>query len=263
MDCPQIRDAFLNGVAPAEEQVKPHLAGCSQCRELFEQGAELGRNLAAQTRVVLPAAADDFFAEIEGKLARETGPRAWLRSRPSLLRLSFVLLPLLLVLGAGGLLWPRADLGQYPLPRVAALLCVYFLAILLAFGKELSEAPRRDAFRDYLGLLAFALGVPILAAFAPATEVSRQAAAGGALACFGYGALLTLPIAALLWAFDRDDRPSLRTACLSTAALGLSANLLLELHCGNGNAVHVLLGHASLGVAWLAAWAVSWRLSRG
>jgi len=95
MDCPQIRDAFLNGVAPAEEQVKPHLAGCSQCRELFEQGAELGRNLAAQTRVVLPAAADDFFAEIEGKLARETGPRAWLRSRPSLLRLSFVLLPLL------------------------------------------------------------------------------------------------------------------------------------------------------------------------
>jgi len=104
--------------------------------------------------------------------------------------------------------------------------------------------------------------VPILAAFAPATEMSRQAGAGGALGCFGYGALLTLPIAALLWAFDRDQRPSLRTVCLSAAGLGLCANLLLELHCGNGNAAHVLLGHASLGVAWLAAWTVGWRLSR-
>jgi hypothetical protein len=261
MDCPQIRDAFLNGVAPPEEQVKPHLAGCPQCRELFEHGAELGRNLAAQTSTALPLA-DDFLAELEQNLTRETGPRAWLRSRPSRLRLSLVLLPLLLLLIAGGLLKQRSDFAHYPWLRVVLLLCVYFLAIVLAFGKELSEAPRRDALRDYLGLLAFALGVPILAAFAPATEVSRQAGAGGALACFGYGALLTLPIAGLLWAFDRDDRLSMRTVCLSAAGLGLSANLLLELHCGNGNAVHVLLGHASLGVAWLAAWAVSSRLSR-
>jgi hypothetical protein len=43
---------------------------------------------------------------------------------------------------------------------------------------------------------------------------------------------------------------------LSAVALGLSANLVLELHCPSGNALHLLLGHASLGIAWLSAWLV-------
>jgi hypothetical protein len=261
MDCSQIRDTFVNGAPLPEEQVKEHLASCPQCRELFEHNAELGRQLATQASDALPFA-EQFFGQIEQKLARETGPRAWLRSRPSRLRFVLVLLPLLLVLTAGGVLRQRADFDQYPMSRVVLLLCVYFLAIVLAFGKELSESPRRAAFRDHFGLLAFALAVPILAAFAPATEASRQVDPGDAVGCFRYGALLTLPIAVLLWAFDRDDRPSVRTVCLSAAALGLSANLLLELHCGNGNAEHVLLGHASLGAAWLAAWLITRRLSR-
>ncbi len=261
MDCAQIRDTFLNAVPLPEEQVKEHLASCPQCRELFEQDADLGQSLAAQASDTL-AISRDFFGQIERKLARETGPRAWLRSRPSGLRFAFLLLPLLSALIVDGVFQQRADFEQYPIPRVVLLLSVYFVAILIAFGKELSESPRPGALSDHLGLLSFALGVPILAAFAPATEVSRHAGSGGALGCFGYGALLTLPIALLLWAFDRDDRPSLRTVCLSAAALGLSASLLLELHCGNGNAAHVLLGHASLGVAWLAAGAIARRLSR-
>ena len=261
MDCSQIRDTFVNGVPLPEEQAREHMAGCLQCRELLEQHAALGRRLAAQATDALPLA-DDLFGQIEQKLSRETGLRAWLRSRPSVLRFTLLLVPLSLVLVAGGVLRQRIDFGQYPLQRVVLLLCVYFLAVVLAFGKELSESPRREAVRDYFGLLAFALVVPVLAAFAPATEVSRHADPGGAAVCFGYGALLTLPIAGLLWAVDRDDRPSVRTVCLSAAALGLSANLLLELHCGNGNAVHVLFGHASLGVLWLAVWALVRRFSR-
>ncbi|HEY0464215.1 MAG TPA: hypothetical protein VGC79_08405 [Polyangiaceae bacterium] len=260
MDCSQIRDAFVSGELPPEAQLRSHLESCPQCRALFERDAELGRSLAAEASEPLPLP-EDFFGQIEQKLARETGPRAWLRSRPSSLRFTFALLPLLLVVLGGGVFRQRADFEQYPLPRVLLLLCVYFLAIVLAFGKELSELPRREPVRDYWGLLAFALAVPFLAAFAPATEASTLAGPEGALGCFGYGALLTLPIALLLWACDRDQRPSLRTVCLSAAALGLSANLLLELHCGNGNALHVLLGHASLGVAWLAAWAVARQLS--
>jgi len=260
MDCSQIRDTFMSGVPLSEEQLAEHLAGCAACRELFEHDAALGRQLGAQTSKALPSASD-FFDRLEQRLGRETGPRAWLRSRPSRLRFVLLLLLLLLVLISGGVLSQRADFEQYPLLRVALLLSVYFLAIVLTFGKELLEAPRSNALRDYWGLLVFALAVPALAAFAPATEASRHAESGGALGCFLYGGLLTLPIAALLWAFDRDDRPSLRTVCLSAAGLGLSANLLLELHCGNGNAVHVLLGHASSGVAWLAAWAATRRAS--
>jgi len=259
MDCTQIRDAFVSGAPLSEEQTKEHLASCPQCRALFEPDAALGRKLAAQATETLDFS-DDFFGQIEQKLARETGLRAWLRSRPSPIRFALVLLSLLLLVVVGGVIRQRADFAQYPLPRVGLLLCVYFVAIALAFAQELSESARRDSLRDYLGLLAFGLAVPILAAFAPATEVSRQAGPEGALGCFGYGALFTLPIALLLWALDRDERTSFRTVCLSAAALGLSANLLLELHCGNGNAEHVLLGHASLGLAWLAAWAVLRRL---
>ena len=256
MDCSTIRDAFVNDAALPAGQVQDHLASCAECRDLYQNGGELGRNLAlgASTAVAFP---DDLFGLLEQKLARETGPRAWLRSRPSGLRFLLLLLPLLAAVIVGGVLRHRADLDEYPLQRVLMLLSIYLVAILIALGKELSEAPRGDAFRDYWALLVFALGVPILAAFAPATELSSQAHPGGALGCFGYGALLTLPIALLIWGFDRDDRVSLRTVCLSAAALGLSANLMLELHCGNGNAQHVLLGHASLGIAWLAALSVT------
>jgi len=261
MDCSEIRDQFVRGELPLEEQVKEHLAGCPQCRALFERDAQLGRSLAAQASETLPFS-EDIFGQLAQTLEQETGPRAWLRSRPSRLRFMLVLLPLLLLLIVGGVLRQRADFQQYPLLRMLLLLCAYGLAIVLAFSKELSESPRRDALRDYVGLLAFALFVPALAAFAPATEASLHTHSGGmpgALGCFAYGALFTLPIAALLWAFDRNERPSLRSACLSAAALGLSANLLLELHCGKGGAEHVLLGHASLGVAWLVAWLVTSR----
>ncbi|HEX2669826.1 MAG TPA: hypothetical protein VHM25_03085 [Polyangiaceae bacterium] len=261
MDCSQVRDSFMSGDRLSDEQLEAHLAQCPQCQALFERDAELGRRLAVQANSAL-AFPDDLFAQVEQGLARETGPRAWLRSRPSRARFVFTLLPVLLAVVAGGLLRQRADFAQYPLLRVVLLLCVYFVAIALAFAKELSELPRQNPLRESLPLLAFALAVPILAAFAPATELSAHASAEGALNCFGYGALFTLPVALLLWAFDRNDRPSLRTVFLSAAALGLSANLLLELHCSNGNPLHVLLGHASLGVAWLVVWAAVRGLSR-
>jgi len=261
MDCSQIRDAFVSGARLPDELRDAHLANCPQCQALFERDAELGRSLAVQASVALPVA-ELSFARFERELAHETGLRAWLRSRPSRLRFTLVLLPVLLAVVAGGLFRQRADFAEYPALRIVLLLSVYFVAIALAFAKEFSELPRPAPLQDYLGLLCFALAVPTLAGFAPATEASRHAYPGGALGCFGYGAALTLPIALSLWAFDRDDQPSLRTVCLSAAALGLSANLLLELHCANGNPTHVLLGHASLGLAWLLIWATVRGLSR-
>lgn len=260
MDCSQIRDSFVSGDRLSAGQIEAHLATCPQCLALFERDAELGRRLAAQASEVLPFPGD-LFGQIEQGLARETGLRAWLRSRPSPVRFVFSLLMVVLAVAVGGMLRQRADFAQYPTLRMILLLGVYFVAIALAFAKELSELPHGNPVREYLPLLAFSLAVPILAAFAPATEISRRAGSEGALSCFGYGALLTLPVALLLWAFDRNERPLLRSVCLSAAALGLSANLLLELHCESGNPMHVLLGHASLGLAWLAAWAGLRRVS--
>lgn len=260
-DCSRVRDAFINGLPLPEEEITAHLESCPQCQGLFEHDAAVGRGLAAQASVALPFE-DDSFGVLERRIERESGVRAWLRSRPSRLRFFLVLVPLLLVVLAGGVLRQRADFAQYPALRIVLLLCVYFVAIALAFAKELFEHPRPGALSDYVGLLGFAIAVPFLAVFAPATELSRNAGPQGAFGCFAYGALLTLPLAVLLWALDRDDRPSLRTVCLSAAALGLSANLLLELHCGNGNPLHVSCGHASLGLAWLVAWVFVRGLSR-
>ena len=261
MDCAEIRNCFVRGIVPEVAAVQTHLAACPQCRELFEHDAELGRSLASQATLVTPFP-EELFGALEARVGAETGLRAWLRSRPTRLRFLIVALSVLFAVGVGGWLNRRPDFTAYPDARLIALLGVYLVGIVVAFGKELFLSARRGALGDYFGLLLGALGLPFLIAFAPATEASRAFGPEGALGCFSYGALLTLPTAALLWAFDRDDELSLRTVCLSAAALGLSANLLLELHCPNGNFRHVLFGHASLGVVWLAVWALTRRMSR-
>lgn len=260
MDCPEIRDSFVKGELPTGSALEEHLRGCPQCSELLARDAKLGRSLASTVAVGIPFE-DQLFAKLEADLGRETGPRSWLRSRPTRLRFGALLLSVLLVVGLGGALRQRPDFAEYPAARLVLLLGVYSAGVLLAFGKELYLSARRGSLADHVGLLLGALGLPFLIAFAPATESSRHAGPEGALSCFVYGALLTLPTAALLWAFDRDDRPSMRTVCLSAVALGLSADLVLELHCASGNALHLLLGHASIGVAWLAAWFVLRRVS--
>ena len=261
MDCSEIREAFVSGAAVRSAEIEAHLRVCPHCRELFEHDAELGRSLAAESGFALPLH-DELFAALEADVAQETGLRAWLRSRPTRLRFATVVASALLVIALGGVLRTRPDFSEYPAARLVLLLGVYLVGIVVAFGKELYLSARRGSLADHFGLLLGALGLPFLIAFAPATEASRHFGPEGALSCFSYGALLTVPSAALLWAFDRDNRPSMRTVCLSAVALGLSANLVLELHCPSGNALHLLLGHASIGLAWLAAWFVARRLSR-
>ena len=260
MDCSQVRDAFMSGKVLPKSEVQAHLDVCPHCAALFDNDAELGRSLAAQVAPALPFP-EDLFGAIEASVGRETGLRAWLRSRPSTLRFQLLALCVVALVGAGSMRY-RPDLAAYPVARMVILLGAYFIAVLLALGKELSLAVRRGKVADYAALAAFGLGLPFLAAFAPATEASRLAGPEGALGCFLYGAMFTLPLGILLWAFDRDDRPTLRTVCLSAAALGLSANLMLELHCPSGHPLHLLLGHASIGLAWLASWFVARRLSR-
>ena len=261
MDCAEIRDEFRHGKVPPNPLVQAHLSECPQCRELFERDAELGRSLASEAALPVPFP-DDLFGQLEARVARETGLRAWLRSRPSKVRFVVALLSVLAAVGIGSGPQLRPDFSAYSSARLVLLLGIYLAGIALAFGKELFLSARRGSLSDHVGLLVGALGLPFLIAFAPATEASRAFGPEGALGCFIYGALLTLPTATLLWAFDRDDRLSIRTVCLSAAALGLSANLVLELHCGNGNLRHVLLGHVSLGVAWLLVWALTRRFSR-
>jgi hypothetical protein len=259
--CADIRDGFMHGQELPSEVVRAHLLGCSACQGLFGQGAELGRSLARQANARVPFP-DLIFSQIEQTVARETGFRAWLRARPTKLRFVLASFSVLLVVLLGGVLELRPDFGEYPALRVVWLLGAYLITVFLAFRLELTLPARRSGLAAPPELLLGALGLPFLIAFLPATEAARLAGPGGALNCFIFGTLLTVPTAVLLWALDRDDSPSLRTVCLSAVALGLSADSLLELHCPNGNPTHLLLGHASIGLSWLAAWFVARRSLR-
>lgn len=281
MTCSRIRQAFLEDQPLPKADVQAHLESCPQCRELYEDDARLGRSLAAQAKLspqlasspnrVFSSALDlpeHLFQGIEANVAREIGFRAWLRSRPTRLRFGLVLTSIALVVIVGGGLRLRVDFSDYPRGRLLALLAGYVLAaslaVSLAVRNELSPAPWRRLLSRRPALLLGALALPMLAAFAPATEACRHLGPQGALNCFSYGLLFTGPVALLIWAVDRDDLPSLGTASSSAVALGFASSLLLELHCPNGNVQHLLLGHASLGVAWLVAWLVlrNWSLRR-
>jgi hypothetical protein len=259
-DCATVRDALLQGVVATDAGISEHLARCPQCRELLRANAELGRSLASEVSLQMPFP-ELSFEPLAQRLTRETGLRAWLRSRPSRQRFLAAALSALLAVGLGGALRPRLDFATYPRARLWLVLGVYTFLILAAFGKEIFLSVRRGAVSDYLALCSAALALPFALSLLPAAEMSRGFEAAGAFSCFAYGALLTLPTAALLFAFERADRISLRTVCLCAAALGLSSNLTLELHCPNGNRSHLLLGHASLGLAWLISWWVARRFT--
>jgi hypothetical protein len=65
----------------------------------------------------------------------------------------------------------------------------------------------------------------------------------------------------LLWLFERRDRVPLVVRISAGALAGIAANLLLHTHCPSAHLGHLLLGHASVGVAWALVLSLLSRLS--
>src|SRR6478609_5248104 len=81
VECADIRRNFVAGRVPAGPDVEAHVQGCPNCRELFENDARLGRQLA---QAVLPEVEPgDLFARIDAELSRDVGARAQLRAPPT------------------------------------------------------------------------------------------------------------------------------------------------------------------------------------
>ncbi|HET9932701.1 MAG TPA: hypothetical protein VFQ35_18485, partial [Polyangiaceae bacterium] len=100
-----------------------------------------------------------------------------------------------------------------------------------------------------------ALALPFaLAAVSPfGASLASGAHSPRAVACYTFGAALSLPILLLVRLLDRNERSPLLPLALTAAATGLIANLVLSLHCASDDPVHLALGHASIGVGWLLA----------
>ncbi|MEM9193737.1 MAG: hypothetical protein AAGF12_31470, partial [Myxococcota bacterium] len=199
-----------------------------------------------------------MLAEIKGKVDKERGVLAWLRSRPTWLRGLIAVSVLALYPILDVVLRPRPDLEVYPAERLwmtfAALGLVGF-AVALSSLRPLHRPPLPKALR--WSLLAAAVLVPIIVAALPQAHAAHPAAIGGvgselipkAGTCFSFGAVVALPLFFLIRALDRGT--STLAIVLGAGAAGVGANLLLQNHCCITHPSHLLVGHASIAVLYV------------
>jgi hypothetical protein len=259
VDCAEIRSGFVSGRVPAGPAVDEHLERCPHCHDLFERQAQLGRRLAL---AVLPTLEPgDLFAQLDQQLAREVGLRARLRALPTHTRATLLGGVITLTfLGLQLSMNRRADFGQYSPAlfwSVAALLvgalCFGVLRLVRGVSAPLRVAERDGAFTISLlalpALLAFI--APLGAAHGDLEDASQAWASSGS--CFAFGAVAVVPFLVLAWLFERRDRVPFVALAWAGAVSGIGANLLLHVHCGSEHLGHLLLGHASIGLAWALA----------
>jgi predicted anti-sigma-YlaC factor YlaD len=246
VDCAEIRSGFVSGGIPEGPAVTAHVEHCPHCRELFEKGAALGRQLA---QAVLPAPRpDDLLRAVEADLSREVGLRARLRAWPTRLRAAFLLgVAVALFLGSQLLLLPRDDFAELGMTFwIAGGFLVVWLLVGSLWLLHGATAPVATA-RLGSGLASVLLLVPACTALM-AYETSSAWASPEI--CFGYGGVLVVPFVVAAWLVERRDRVPLPSLVVVGALAGVVANLLLHVHCPSAHLGHLLLGHASIGVAW-------------
>ena len=261
MDCAEIRQGFMTGEVPSGQSVDEHLGWCPHCRELFRNGASLGRRLAVSANGQ-PAELSTQLSATEALLVNERGLRAFLRSRSTRMRWALSLsLPGLLL--ARELWRRRVPWRELSTPRLlGGLLLVALLGVVAHSALRPLPIERRAArLRTALALVAWCL--PCVLWFAPETRVSAEDFSGElartSFSCFAYGSALAAPSFALLWALDRGARMPFHVWALAAGTVGLVANILLLLHCPSTNGAHLLAGHFSIGLVWfMAASSAAW-----
>jgi len=250
VSCEHVRDALRLGQIPLPPALLAHAEGCPQCSTLLADDGRLGTALSAEWDALKADALP--FAGVEALVKDEVGWRAWLRSRPSPVRFLFAAAGFGVVT-ALGLRHLRPDIGLVPAVELGGLLATFGFFGGLAAGRALPVVGAPPKRLPAEGILAAALAVPFVAAFVrTATSVVPAADAATfarqAWSCFSYGALLTVPLVEILWLMDRGAGPRSRVY-QGAAAAGLAANAALTLHCANATSAHLLVGHATIGIA--------------
>jgi hypothetical protein len=264
VECAEIRSSFVAGRIPAGPEVEDHLKWCPHCRELFERGAELGRRLA---QAVLPEASPgDLFALVDREVQQEVGPRAAVRAWPTRLR-AVILAGVALLLAAAHLgMRRRIDFEDYSPAVFWVVAGLLGAAIGLGVWRLLrgANAPLAFVARERWAALGLLITPAAAALLIPLGSTSEKwlVAFGNPQYCFAYGAVLSLPLLGLYWLFERRDRVPLVALVTAGAVAGLAANLLLFTHCPSAHLGHLLLGHATIGVALSLLLAGLWRPSQ-
>jgi len=205
-----------------------------------------------------PNEQDQMFASIEGRIAAERGWRDTVRSLPVAWRLLAALVVTVIVPLVVLAVLPRADLGVYPAGRMSLTLALLIAPALLALWLTMRPIfrPRLPHWVAALVVLA-GVGFSALVSSLPEAHALYEGSLRGtgddflplAAACLAFGLICGAPV---LVAFRLvSQKPWLGpTAYLASALTGVVA---LQLHCPMVGPAHLLGGHFSVVVVFLAA----------
>ena len=149
MKCEDARERLFEDIQPGDPELREHLEACPLCSALAVERAVYDDS----------PPLDDLFAGVTDRLDAERGLRAWLRARPTPLRLGLGAVSLILLVGATALTWGRIDMALYPSLRLA--IEVAALSVLSLAGIAASmHPPHRPPLPS--GVVAAIVGLALL-----------------------------------------------------------------------------------------------------
>ena len=245
LDCVDVREALFAG-RPLSAAEAEHAASCPICSQGLPGGDALS-----------PSA--ELFSAIESDVRGETGLVARLRSLPTPVRLVVAIVITTFLAVGTTLVRPRWAFGPLPVERVTLVLValgvLVWVIVWLALRPLQAAPPSR---RLVLGSVAAGLLVPVLFAVTPPNAehagLDAPGMAKGVVLCFLFGALPGALFVLALRVLDRNAHRTADAALLAAVGGGLAGNAALEMHCPSVAPMHLLLGHATIGLALVLAY---------
>lgn len=247
--CDAVSDRIRAGVQ-LDAGLATHAASCETCGMLMAFG---------QPPAGPPAGPDLDLAglqqSLDGALAEEKGLRAWLRERPTRVRVAFaavgaLVMPLFWLVGA-----VRPDLSVYPAARLLLDLTLFVLPIAVLLPLVVRPMHRRAlpgwvrpalVVVAVIAVLVF-VSLPIAHWDHPESRLGiGDDLAKRATACFTTGFVSGLPILIWVWLLSRRGGGPWPFAVLATVLAGMVGVLAVFLHCPLTSPVHLTLGHATV-----------------
>jgi hypothetical protein len=188
--------------------------------------------------------------------AAEARPAFWLETRATWARRAMGALSALAVVLLFGVAMTKRDLGALsPLHLGVALGA---LGVLLAASVHQALRPlHRPPLPAWarIGLGALTLAATFTLALFPVPDAHALSPASGPWVspCLFYGLLAGLPVYLALRLLDRSAG---HAPLLASCAAGLAGNLALQLHCPRSDPQHLMLGHFSVALVFIAGLAL-------
>jgi hypothetical protein len=202
-----------------------------------------------------------MLSSVEAQITRaEATPTFWLRTRSTFVRRLIASSAAAIVVVVFGVLLTRRDLAAMSPLHIAVALGALGSLLGLSVHQALRPLHRPPPPRwSSAALTALTLISTLALALFPAGAAHVHGPLDPVSPCLFFGLLTGLPVYAVLRLLDRGKSAA---PLLASCAAGLAGNLVLSLHCPSDAPEHLMLGHFSVVLLFVAGLAVVHRLIR-